>query len=105
MSYLKLIGSLLTLALIAVPAYAVSETAGKELPTLTLSDFQRSGDKPVVAWNKFQDYKRRLRQAPQPTLAPSRMVTNETTAPRGMSNWDDSHGTKPVVRFLKQRKS
>ena len=73
-TYRKVMGLVLTLGLLAAPAYAVVESGTAPAGELPLADFQRSGDKPVVAWEKYRQYKYRLNHpAPQPTLDASRM--------------------------------
>ena len=72
--------AVLTLSLIVAPAYAAMEGSAGPGGELTLADFQRmnSGNKPIVAVNKYREYKYRLKHAaPQPTLDVSRMRTEE----------------------------
>lgn len=91
----KMVGFLLILLLVRVPAYAVVETAGAIAPAKTLADFQReySSTKPVVAWHKYQEYKR-LQLAPRPTLEVSRMR-------REPMIYNVFSGTKPIIKALK----
>lgn len=64
----------LVLSMTALPAFAVSETVQTGISELTLADFQRSGGKPVQAWEQYRQYKYRLAHpAPKPTLEASRM--------------------------------
>lgn len=81
---------------LAAPAYALVETSAVGVPAKTLGDFERnySDTKPIVAWNKYQEYKR-LQNAPRPTLSVSRMRTWETFE-GGLS------GTKPIVRATRK---
>ena len=92
----KILGIVVTIMFLAAPAYAVVETGAVGAPAKTLADFERSysDTKPIVAWNKYQEY-RRLQNAPRPTLSVSRMRTWETFE-GGLS------GTKPIVRATRK---
>ncbi|HXV28182.1 MAG TPA: hypothetical protein VD913_04375 [bacterium] len=77
---LKLILGIVTIVMFAaVSAYAAMEAGVVEVPGKTLGDFERqySHTKPMIAWSKFQEY-RRLENAPRPTLSVSRMRTGGT---------------------------
>lgn len=93
-NYQKVLAVALPLLFVAVQAYAAMEATGVQVPAKTLGDFQKeySGTKPIVAWNKYQEYKR-LQNAPRPTLEASRMRTEPAV-------FDEYAGTKPIVRFL-----
>lgn len=99
-NYQKVAELVLPLLLVAVQAYATIETSGVgvEVPGKTLADFQKeySGTKPIVAWHKYQEY-RRLQNAPRPTLEASRMRTEPLV-------YDEFSGTKPIVRFINQNR-
>ena len=90
----RFFGSLLVLGLFAAPAYAASEVAAPEVSIKSLVDFKAeySGTKPIVAINKYWEY-RALQMAPKPTLAEPRMRSEAASAPTG---------TKPVVVDLKR---
>ncbi len=91
---IKLMTLIAVLGWLAIPAYADEMAAG--MPGKTLSDFQKeySGTKPIVAWNKYQEYLQ-LQKTPRPTLEPSR-ARMEANLPA-----DSSSGTKAVVAFTK----
>lgn len=74
-AYQKFLGLTLAVGLLAVPAYSWAEvSSATPAGELTLADFQRSGDKPIVAFEKYRQYKYQLAHpAPQPTLDASRM--------------------------------
>ena len=93
----KILGLVLMVAAIAIPAYAAGE-AGVAPMGKTLAEFQNdfAGTKPVVAWHKYQDALR-LKDAPTPTLSVSRM----RVSPEDMTIDDFAAGTKPVAGWLK----
>lgn len=72
------------------PALAVADQAvGAGAPELTLKNFQSiySGDKPVVQWNKYQEYRYTLRHpAPQTTLNVSSMRSDAIGPVAGFRN-------------------
>ena len=93
----KILGLVLMVAAIAIPAYAAGE-AGVAPMGKTLAEFQNdfAGTKPVVACHKYQDALR-LKDAPAPTLSVSRM----RVSPEDMTIDDFAAGTKPVAGWLK----
>ena len=99
----KVLGLMLVLALIAIPAYAAMETSGSEVvaPVKTLADFQKewSGSKPITPILKYYDWKTMLELAPKPTLAVSRMRTEGVTLDeKTLANLN--RGTKPVIGYI-----
>lgn len=82
-----------------IPAMAEQASVGAVAPGLTLSDFQRAynGDKPIVAWHKYQDYKYRLNHpVPAATLNANRIRTDS-------AEWSPSSGAdKPHIATMKQ---
>ncbi len=98
---LKVLGLIMMVAAMAIPVYAAGE-AGVAPMGKTLVDFQNdfSGTKPVIGWHKYQDYLR-LKDAPAPTLAVSRM----RVSPEDMTADDFAAGTKPVAGWLNYHSS
>lgn len=67
--------------LLIVPAYAALETSERVMPEKTIVDFQRENPgKPIVGWYKYEQYKKMLTGAPQPTLEASRIRTETSKA-------------------------
>ncbi len=81
------------MALTAVPAYALEAVGVPAVKTLT--DFQReySGTKPMVAFEKYREFKY-LQKFPRPTLDTSRIRT-EVVEPSPYLT-----GTKPFIKAL-----
>ena len=80
-THIKVLTVALVLILVAIPAYAVMETAGGG--ELTLTDFQKmyAGQKPIVAQSEYDWYQYQLKHpAPKVTLEVSRMREEATLA-------------------------
>ena len=95
----RILGGTLVTLLVVIPAYAAMETAGIETPAKTLADFQiqYSGTKPMIAWNKYQEYKT-IQNVPRPTLEVSRMRIEPLMV-------NQFAGTKPAVGFTRKHQA
>lgn len=82
---------------LSIPAYAMFESV-EAVGGKTLADFQKefSGTKPVVAWNKYMEYKF-LEKAPRPTLGLSHMRIE----PGEGTITDYARGTKLAAGFVR----
>lgn len=99
---MKVLALMTVMVLAALPAYAITEGTEAAVPGKTLVDFQKefAGTKPVVGWNKYQDFMTWGR-VPQPSLGVQQM----RATPLEKSIADYMLGSKPAAGFLRYQEA
>ena len=97
------LGLIVGLGLVAMPVYAMEQTAGTEMPTKTLADFQKEyPGKAIVSWYHYQEYRKALRTAPRPTLETSRMRNEEVNrGEKTLADFQRENPGKSIIAWNK----
>ena len=104
MRYLTIpLAVVLALGLVVAPVYAMEQTSGTEAPVKTLVDFQKENPgKSIVAWYKYEEYKKSLQKAPRPTLETSRMRSEmATSGEKTLADFQRENPGKSIVGWNK----